>query len=61
MSDEKPVNSADDLTKTKKPSDIQLNEEELSKVSGGLKITFQEVFITSIPINGGGDEPTPTK
>jgi len=41
MSDEKPIGSnsgsADDLTKTEKPGDIQLNEDELSKVSGGLK------------------------
>jgi len=35
MSDEKTVNSADDLTKTTKPSDIQLSEEELGKVAGG--------------------------
>jgi len=39
MSDEKPIESknesADDLTKSKKPGDIQLNEEELKDVSGG--------------------------
>jgi len=39
MIDKKPIESknesADDLTKTKKPSDIQLSEEELKDVSGG--------------------------
>ena len=39
MSDEKNIDSknpsADDLTKTKKPEDIQLNEEELTNVPGG--------------------------
>jgi hypothetical protein len=37
VSDEKPIESknTDDLTKTKKPADIQLNAEELKKVSGG--------------------------
>jgi bacteriocin-like protein len=41
MSDEKPIGSnsgsTEDLTKIKKPGDTQLNEEELSKVTGGLK------------------------
>ena len=54
MSDERPMESktpADDLTKTKKPSDIQLNEEELNKVSGGgdnpveyLKLKLEDVY-----------------
>ena len=39
MSDENPIKSknpsADDLTKTTNPGDVQLNEEELSNVSGG--------------------------
>jgi hypothetical protein len=39
MSDEKNIDSknpsADDLTKTKNPGDVQLNEVELSDVSGG--------------------------
>jgi hypothetical protein len=35
MSEERTIN-ADDLTKTRKPGDIQLTEEELSKASGGL-------------------------
>jgi hypothetical protein len=34
MSEEKPV-CADELTKAKKPADIQLNEGDLSKASGG--------------------------
>jgi hypothetical protein len=40
MSDEKNIDSknpsADDLTKTKKPGDIQLSEEELKQVSAGV-------------------------
>jgi hypothetical protein len=48
MSEEKSVEpkaTADELTKTKKPSDIQLNEEELSKTAAGdsggyLKVKF---------------------
>jgi len=32
------ISSADDLTKTTKKSDVELNEEELKRVSGGLKI-----------------------
>jgi bacteriocin-like protein len=37
MSDDKPIESAsaDELAKTKKPGDVQLNEEELKQVSGG--------------------------
>jgi hypothetical protein len=34
MSEEKPIH-ADELTKAKKPADIQLNEDDLSKASGG--------------------------
>jgi len=34
MSERKPFN-ADELAKTKKPGDVQLTEEELSKASGG--------------------------
>jgi len=48
LSDEKPIESeaasADDLTKTKKPNAIQLNEEELNDVSGGVK--FTDILIT---------------
>jgi hypothetical protein len=46
MSEEKSVEpkaNTDELTKTKKPSDIQLSEEELSKANGGfaqVKIGF---------------------
>jgi bacteriocin-like protein len=38
MSDEKPMEptSADELAKTKKPADIQLSEEDLNEVSGGI-------------------------
>ena len=36
MSEEFKNPSADDLTKTKKPGDIQLNEEQLRRVSGGI-------------------------
>jgi bacteriocin-like protein len=39
MSDQNPIQSkdtsADDLTKTKKPDDIQLTEEDLQQVNGG--------------------------
>jgi hypothetical protein len=37
MSDEKPIEStsADDPSKTKKPGDVQLNEEQLKDVSAG--------------------------
>ena len=32
------ISSADDLTKTRKKGDVELSEEELKRVSGGLKI-----------------------
>jgi hypothetical protein len=32
------ISSADDLTKTSKTGDVELDEEELKRVSGGLKI-----------------------
>ena len=37
MSDDKPIESAaaDELAKTKKPGDVQLNEEDLKQVTGG--------------------------
>ncbi len=34
MSEEKKIHT-DELTKTKKPGDVQLTEEELSKAAGG--------------------------
>jgi bacteriocin-like protein len=44
MSDEKPMEptSADELAKAKKPGDIQLSEEDLNEVTGGIvKITVK--------------------
>jgi hypothetical protein len=38
MTHESKNSSADDLTKSKKPGDIQLKEKDLEQVSGGLKI-----------------------
>jgi hypothetical protein len=40
MSDEKPLEptSADNLIKTKKQGDVQLSEEEMKQVAGGLKL-----------------------
>jgi len=49
MNEQKPINAEekpikpDDLTKTKKPGDVKLTEEELSKASGGyskIKISY---------------------
>jgi bacteriocin-like protein len=52
MSDEKNIDSknpsADDLTKTKKPGDIQLSEEELKQVSGG-DLSWPKVVDKSSP------------
>jgi hypothetical protein len=31
------ISSADDLTKTRKKGDVELDEEELKRVSGGIK------------------------
>ena len=42
----------DRLTITTDNGKIELTEQELSRVSGGLKIKMQEVFITSLKIAG---------
>jgi hypothetical protein len=62
MSDEKPIESknpsADDLTNTKSPGDVQLNEEELKQVAGGfITVTMTNVQITHIPPSGSGGDP----
>jgi len=46
MSSEKQFNpnaSADELAKTKKPGDVQLSEEDLSKVTGGATDMFLKI------------------
>jgi bacteriocin-like protein len=35
------LSSADDLTKTSKSGDIELDEEELKRVSGGAKVSVE--------------------
>jgi len=46
------ISSADDLTKTTKKGDVELTEEELKRVSGGLKVTMKNVFITGNSLSG---------
>jgi type VI protein secretion system component Hcp len=46
MSDE-PKTTADDLTKSKKPGDIQLTEEDLKDVAGG-KVNVSEISVVKI-------------
>jgi hypothetical protein len=62
MSDEKPIestnSSAGDLT-TK--ADAQLSEDQLKKVSGGLKFEFKKVFVTGIQQSGSSGETEPAK
>jgi len=41
MSDQSKNPSSDDLIKAKKPDDIQLNEEDLSKVVGGTDLKMK--------------------
>jgi hypothetical protein len=51
------ISSADDLVKTSKSGDVELSEQELSRVTGGtgkqkpveyLKVKLDEVIITSV-------------
>ncbi len=51
-----PKISADDLTKTTKKGDAELTEEELKRVSGGLKYELTDIKISSNSLSGhGGD------
>jgi hypothetical protein len=47
------ISSADDLVKG-----VELNEQELKRVSGGLKIELNDVYISSISHSSGGDSGT---
>jgi hypothetical protein len=67
MSDEKTdpssrdpkISSADDLTKTTSKVDVELNEEELKRVSGGyLTIKMNDVIVTSVTHGGSADTGT---
>jgi hypothetical protein len=52
MSEDKSIN-ADELIKAKKPTDIQLNEEELSKASAGsVSFAFNKVKVSYNPEDG---------
>jgi hypothetical protein len=50
------ISSADDLVKTTKSGDVELNEEQLNRVTGGkgtqavefLKITMKHVTVSSV-------------
>jgi len=55
MNEEKPVGAkvtnTDELTRTQKPGDVQLTEEDLSKASGGVSdISITKVFDKSSPM-----------
>jgi hypothetical protein len=43
MSDERnPQSKPEDLTKTTEPQSIELNEQDLDRVSGGIKLDYKE-------------------
>ena len=49
--------SPDDLTKTNRPADVQLNEEDLGKVAGGAV----DYFLQLNGIQGESQDPKPSK
>jgi hypothetical protein len=44
--------SRDQLTTTTDEGKIELQEQELSRVAGGLKITLKQVYVTSYQLGG---------
>jgi hypothetical protein len=55
------ISSTDDVTKTTNKSDMELSEEQLKRVSGGLKFELTNVLVSSPPVSGSGGDPPPEK
>jgi hypothetical protein len=53
--------SRDHLTTTTDEGKIELQEQELSRVAGGLKITLKQVFVSSYQLGGSHGDETSSK